>query len=72
MISIQEDINFKGRPEKLQKILDQKCQSVGVKVPEGREGSQLAISLFCDILKGVHPVEALLSANIDVIPRLRR
>jgi hypothetical protein len=23
-----------------------------------REGSQLAISLFCDIVLGVHPVEA--------------
>jgi hypothetical protein len=34
-----------------------------------REGSQLAISLFCDIVLGVHPVEAFLSARLDVIPR---
>ena len=37
-----------------------------------REGSQLAISLFCDILLGVHPVEALLAANLDIIPIRRR
>jgi hypothetical protein len=35
-----------------------------------REGSQLAISLFCDILfLGVHPVEAFLSARLDIVPR---
>ncbi|MEM3139453.1 MAG: hypothetical protein QXU17_04570 [Archaeoglobaceae archaeon] len=68
----QEDINFKGRPEKLQKSLDEKCQKVGVEVPKGREGSQLAISLFCDIISGVHPVEALLAANLDIVPRLAR
>ncbi len=68
----QEDINFPGRPEKLQTLLDQKCQLLGVKVPEKRKGSQLAISLFCDILNGIHPVEALLSANLDIVPRFRR
>jgi len=67
----QEDINFQGRPEKLQRKLDEKCQSVGVAVPQNRKGSQLAISLFCDILNGIHPVEALLSANLDIIPRLK-
>jgi len=67
----QEDINFQGRPEKLQKTLDEKCKSVGVKVPKNRKGSQLAIALFCDILKGVHPVEALLAANLDIVPRFR-
>lgn len=68
----QEDINFVGRPEKLQKKLDEKCQKIGVKVPKGREGSQLAISLLCDIISGVHPVEAFLAANIDVVPRFAR
>jgi hypothetical protein len=67
----QEDINFRRRPEKLQRILDEKCQSVGVSVPQNRKGSQLAIALFCDIFKGIHPVEALLAANLDIIPRFR-
>ena len=40
-------------------------------VPQNRKGSQLAISLFCDIFNGIHPVEALLSANLDIIPRFR-
>ncbi|MFN4227843.1 MAG: hypothetical protein ACK4F0_06870 [Candidatus Ratteibacteria bacterium] len=67
----QEDINFKERPEKLQQILDNKCKSAKVDIPEGRKGSQLAISLFCDIFLGVHPVEALLSANLDIVPKFR-
>ncbi|MEN3045588.1 MAG: hypothetical protein ABDH49_01175 [Candidatus Hydrothermales bacterium] len=68
----QEDINFQGRPEKLQQKLDQKLKLVNVTVPKNREGSQLAISLFCDILKGVNPVEALLSANLDIVPKFRK
>ncbi|MEM5874721.1 MAG: hypothetical protein QW641_02225 [Candidatus Aenigmatarchaeota archaeon] len=68
----QEDINFTGRPAKLQQILDNKCKLAKVEVPENRRGSQLAISLFCDILLGVHPVEALLSANLDIVPKFRR
>lgn len=68
----QEDINFVGRPEKLQEKLDGKLQKMGVEVPTGREGSQLAISLFCDIASGVHPVEAFLAANLDVVPRFAR
>lgn len=68
----QEDINFVGRPEKLQEKLDEKCKKIGIKVPKGREGSQLAISLFCDIASGVHPVEAFLAANLDVVPRFAR
>lgn len=67
----QEDVNFQGRPERLQKILDEKCQSVKVEVPQNRKGSQLAITLFCDIFRGIHPAEALLSANLDIIPRFR-
>ena len=67
----QEDINFKGRPERKQKQLDETCRKCQVVVPEGRKGSQLAISLLCDIISGVHPVEAFLKANLDVQPRKR-
>lgn len=67
----QEDINFQGRPEKLQRILDNKCKLAKVDTPKDRKGSQLAISLFCDIFLGAHPVEALLSANLDIIPKFR-
>ncbi|MCM8785983.1 MAG: hypothetical protein NC827_08395 [Candidatus Omnitrophica bacterium] len=68
----QEDINFQNRPKKLQQMLDNKCKLAKVSVPENRKGSQLAISLLCDIFLGTHPVEALLSANLDIIPRLKR
>jgi hypothetical protein len=68
----QEDINFKGRPEKLQQKLNEKFMSIKIKVPKNREGSQLAISLFCDVLSGIHPVEALLNANLDIIPKFRK
>lgn len=64
----QEDINFRGRPEKRQKQLNEILNKVGVKTPKGRKGSELAISLFCDIASGTHPVEALMKANLDVIP----
>jgi len=65
----QEDINFKGRPEKKQKELDKILSKVGIKTPEGKKGSELAISLLCDIISGTHPVEAFLKANLDVLPR---
>ncbi|MEM5830865.1 MAG: hypothetical protein ABIM98_06885 [candidate division WOR-3 bacterium] len=68
----QEDINFSSRPEKLQQMLDNKCKLAEVNVPENRKGSQLAISLFCDIFLGVHPVEALLSAKLDIVPKFRK
>ena len=67
----QEDINFEGRPEKKQKELNEILSKVGVKTPEGRKGGELAISLFCDIVSGTHPVEAFIKANLDVIPRRR-
>jgi len=54
----QEDINFNGRPSELQEKIDEKLEKLGILTPPGREGSQLAISLFCDIVLGVHPVEA--------------
>jgi hypothetical protein len=65
----QEDINFNGRPSELQEKIDEKLEKLGILTPPGREGSQLAISLFCDIVLGVHPVEAFLSARLDIIPR---
>jgi len=42
----QEDVNFTGRPERKQKQLDEILSKAGVKVPRGRAGSQLAISLL--------------------------
>lgn len=68
----QEDINFIKRPNILQQKLNEKCQKMGIEVPKGREGSQLAISMFCDILDNVHPVEALLAASLDIVPRFAR
>lgn len=68
----QEDINFNGRPEKLQEKLNEKCKKTRVSVPVQKKGSQLAISLFCDILLGVHPVEALLAASLDITPKFKR
>jgi len=67
----QEDINFKGRPQKKQEQLDKILKRHNIIVPKGREGSELAISLFCEIASGVHPVEALIRANLDVVPRKR-
>lgn len=67
----QEDINFAGRPEKKQKELDNVCKKQGATIPGGRKGSQLAISLLCDIANDTHPVEAFLKANLDVLPRRR-
>jgi hypothetical protein len=68
----QEDINFTGRPENKQKQINEILQKQGVVTPQGRKGSELAISLFCDIANGAHPVEAFVKANLDVLPRKRR
>jgi len=68
----QEDINFVGRPENKQKQISEILQKQGVVTPQGRKGSELAISLFCDIANGTHPVEAFVKANLDVLPRKRR
>ena len=64
----QEDINFRSRPKKRQKELDEIFEKLKIKVPENREGSQLAISLLGNIVLGFHPVEALLKSNLDVLP----
>jgi hypothetical protein len=68
----QEDINFTGRPQKRQQQLEEILRRQGIITPEGRKGSELAISLFCDIASGTHPVEAFIKANLDVIPIKRR
>ena len=62
----QEDVNFKGRPQKKQEELDEKIKRMGIPIPENRKGSQLAIALFCDIAAGVHPVEAFYSAGLKI------
>jgi len=67
----QEDINFTSRPERKQRELDEICVKQGIIAPVNRKGSQLAISLFCDVANGTHPVEALLKANLDISPRGR-
>ncbi|MGC9059392.1 MAG: hypothetical protein ACP5H3_03255 [Candidatus Aenigmatarchaeota archaeon] len=68
----QEDINFYGRPKNKQKQLDEILDKVRVKTPKGRKGSELAVSLFCDIATGTHPVEAFIKANLDVIAKIKR
>jgi hypothetical protein len=65
----QEDINFKGRPSKKQAELDEICKKQNIITPENRKGSQLAISLLCDVANGTHPVESLLKANLDIRPK---
>lgn len=68
----QEDINYAdgdGRGEKKQAQIDEILESVDVEKAAGREGSQLAISLLCDIVGGEHPVEALRHADLVIKPR---
>ncbi len=66
----QEDINYlQKRPERFQRELDEVLQRVGVKTPPGREGSQLAVALLAYIILGLHPVEALTKAQLDILPR---
>lgn len=67
----QEDVNFKNRSPGLQKRLDAELRKHKVQVPPNREGSQLAIVLLLETAKGKHPVEAMLTAGIDVRPITR-
>jgi hypothetical protein len=67
----QEDINFTGRSQKRQQQIDEILKKQGVITPNGRKGSELAISLFCSIASGAHPVEAFIKANLDVLPKKR-
>jgi hypothetical protein len=64
----QEDINYgqDGRSESKQEEIDGILREQGVKTPSGREGSELAISLFCDIANGTHPVEAFYRVNLRI------
>ncbi len=62
----QEDVNFTGRPANKQKELDEKIERQGIKTPEGRLGSQLAVALLCNIASGVHPVEAFYGAGLKI------
>jgi len=64
----QEDVNFTGRPQALQNRLDVQLQQGGVTMPSGRRGSQLAMVLLQEVAAGKHPVEAMLAANLDVLP----
>lgn len=64
----QEDVNFRGRPESKQKEINEILQKCKVKPPSNRAGSQLAISLFCNLTLDVHPVQAFIRANLDVLP----
>lgn len=69
----QEDVNYEAgggsRGEDKQEQIDEILGRVGVEKPRNREGSQLAISLLCDIIDGKHPVEALRQANLVIVPR---
>lgn len=67
----QEDINFKGRPKEKQEELDETLKRLDITPPPNRLGSELAISLLCNIILGQHPVDALLKANLDVLPMKR-
>jgi hypothetical protein len=64
----QEDINYEpdGRDASKQREIDEILQQQGVNTPEGRKGSELAISLFCDIANGTHPVEAFYRVNLRI------
>jgi hypothetical protein len=65
----QEDVNFTGaRPVNRQGEIDETFQRCGIKPPPNREGSQLAMSLFCNVALGLHPVDAFIRANLDVLP----
>ena len=64
----QEDVNFAGRPESRQRELDETLSLLSIKVPKYRLGSQLAVALLCNIANGTHPVDALLRANLDILP----
>ncbi len=62
----QEDINFTTRPARKQEEINEIINSQGIRVPEGRLGSQLAISVLCDIANGTHPVEAFYRAGLRI------
>lgn len=65
----QEDINYESsvRGPKKQEEIDEMLARMDVKSPNGRQGSELAISLFSDIAGGQHPVEAFYRVGLDVV-----
>jgi hypothetical protein len=67
----QEDVNFTGRPDKRQQEIDDTLRECRIRLPPNRAGSQLAISLFCKVFLGSHPVDAFIKANLDVLPLKR-
>lgn len=64
----QEDINYnpEERDSSKQSEIDEILQKQDVTTPPGRKGSELAISLFCDIANGTHPVEAFYRVNLRI------
>jgi hypothetical protein len=64
----QEDVNFAGRPKDRQIEINETLRRCGIEPPPNRAGSELAVSLFCNIALGMHPVDAFLRANLDVLP----
>lgn len=64
----QEDVNFTGRPNNRQQEINDILQKCNMTPLSERAGSQLAVSLFCNVALGVHPVEAFIRANLDVLP----
>lgn len=67
-ILAQEDINFTTRPEAKQAELEDTLRKAGVDPVPSRQGSHLAMALLCNVRMGMHPVEAFLKAQLDVIP----
>jgi len=64
----QEDVNFIGRPESKQEEINDILRKCTVTPLPERLGSELAMSLFCNVALGAHPVEAFIRANLDVLP----
>ena len=64
----QEDVNFTGRPDNRQQEINDILRKCNIAPLSERSGSQLAISLFCNVSLGLHPVEAFIRANLDVLP----
>jgi len=64
----QEDVNYAGRPQKRQQEIDMIFKKFNIKKAHNRAGSELAISLFINVASGMHPVEAFIKANLDVLP----
>lgn len=64
----QEDINYDpdARSQSKQREIDEILDQQDVDTPAGRNGSELAISLFCDIANGTHPVEAFYRVNLRI------